>query len=223
MKRRRQINVYTISVQTSLNFDNLTKMKISQVFILFSLFAATLAVSYQVPFTADAYVYSNSPNSNYGGSGIILVGREWLGMFQPTNNYYVGLVKVSTALCPTGLSLTNATINLPQACSQMTSGTCGAKHVINKTSSTWDESTVTWNNFPTTLSTINSNASVCNNGGITYDLTAPIQAAIANSEAYFSVSFGLPAGSTGKVNGYNSKDLCPSIGMVGPYYAVTCN
>jgi uncharacterized membrane protein len=85
----------------------------------------------------DAYVNNSSPDSNYGGSGLLLVGVESLALKRAFLKFDLGL--------PRGSTIDNAWLYLKSG-----GGSGGGTNVqcYSVDNDDWTENTITWNNKP---------------------------------------------------------------------------
>jgi hypothetical protein len=98
----------------------------------------------------DAFIYEKNPSTNYGNYANF-ISFAWTFSGTP----YVGqsLIEFDISQIPSNVTITEAQISLYHNPSSSSAGQSGINESkLKKVTSSWNESTVTWNNKPTTSS-----------------------------------------------------------------------
>lgn len=146
-----------------------------------------------VPVTKDAAVIYNSyglgyvPNQNFGNASSVDIGE-----YQLTSE---GLFGYGLGAVPAGATVTKAELVLPST-TYAPIGT-NVNMVLNKVTSAWTESTVTWNTKPTY--SVLSNVVVNHAAETRLDVTGAVNAAVAAGEVSFALQCSAASPSTDNV------------------------
>jgi hypothetical protein len=110
--------------------------------------AVAPADSVRIIASADAFIDSNNPNTNYGGSIDLVVG-DWM---LTSNRMCWTFIKFPLDEIPAGATILNAELWLYL---HQGAGSPSAQHTINvhQASPNWDENLITWSNRPAYQST----------------------------------------------------------------------
>src|ERR1041385_1817674 len=99
----------------------------------------------------DAVVESHVPTSNFGNSTEF---ASWTWTFNSVVGSSNSLIKFDLSSIPTGATINSATLSLYYAYNTGSAGQAGANDCyLKEITSPWTESTVNWNNQPTTTAT----------------------------------------------------------------------
>ena len=143
-----------------------------------------------IPIDVDAEINTSTPSTN-SGTTTEIASRAWT--ISSVAYKWRGLINFNLSLIPTNTTVTNATLTLygnGHANNTLNgSGYTSNASFLKRVTSTWDESTVTWNNQPTTTAT--DQVSLANSTSINQNYIVDITTLVNDMLKDPSNSYGL--------------------------------
>jgi hypothetical protein len=155
----------------------------------------------------DAEVESHVPSSNFGTTPEF---ASWAWTFNSVPGNSNGLIKFDLSSIPAGATITSADLSLFYAYNTGSAGQAGANDCyLKEITSPWTESTVNWNNQPTTTTTnqVYLPASTSTNQSyLNIDVTAMMQDAMNSPSTYYGWELSLLTMQTYRSMKFGSSD-----------------
>jgi len=173
--------------------------------------------------TDDAYVDSENPASNYGGTSYLYVETDIWSWSSSPPDYMRSYLKFDLSQIPVE---PNITTTITSANLKLYSGIYGNSVSVGayQCSNSWDEDTITWNSTPTTDSAPIDTILVVHDGTwYTWDVTGSVQDSINNNISIMLKSerteYGYESLSFNSKDGY-SETLHPKLEIT---YTISCS